>query len=384
MSKFETIEEVKSRVSREELYFYYVELAHNQNDTRQHFNISRPNLYKLLKIYNIKKTPSQIAETGKNTNISLYGVSNYNNREQYFDTILAKYGSIENAYSNFNEKSKITKLQRYGDAGYTNREKAKQTMFERTGYYYGHQSKESVEKSQKTYFDRTGYINPSFNPEIKDKISQKLKNKSPEEKETIKRKKQLFWENLSDEERYKIHLNRSEAAKQFHMNLDDDKRIIRSKKLSTYRKCKWSEMSEFDKEILREKRLKSMRERGTFNSSVVEDRIFELLIDKFGEVIRQYRDERYPFNCDFYIPSKDLFIELNAHWTHGGMPYDPNNEVCKEQLRRWEEKSKNSKYYKNAIYAWTNLDVRKQKCAKENELNYKVIYNIKNFNIEEI
>ena len=127
-----------------------------------------------------------------------------------------------------------------------------------------------------------------------------------------------------------------------------------------------------------------MRERGTFNSSGVEDRIFELLIDKFGEVIRQYRDERYPFNCDFYIPSKDLFIELNAHWTHGGMPYDPNNEVCKEQLRRWEEKSKNSKYYKNAIYAWTNLDVRKQKCAKENELNYKVIYNIKNFNIEEI
>ena len=374
MSKFETIEEVKSRVSREELYLYYVELAHNQNDTRQHFNISRPNLYKLLKIYDIKKTPSQIAETGKNTNISLHGVSNYNNREQYFDTILAKYGSIENAYSNFNEKSKITKLQRYGDAGYTNREKAKQTMFERTGYYYGHQSKESVEKAQKTYFDRTGYINPSFNPEIKDKISQKLKNKSPEEKETIKRKKQLFWENLSDEERYKIHLNRSEAAKQFHMNLDDDKRIIRSKKLSTYRKCKWSEMSELDKEILREKRLKSMRERGTFNSSRVEDRIFELLIDKFGEVIRQYRDERYPFNCDFYIPSKDLFIELNAHWTHGGMPYDPNDEECQNQLIEWQEKAKTSQFYKNAIETWTVRDVKKLQCDQKNKLNYKVIY----------
>jgi len=29
--------------------------------------------------------------------------------------------------------------------------------------------------------------------------------------------------------------------------------------------------------------------------------------------------------CDFYIPSEDLFIELNRHWSHGGHFYDPNN-----------------------------------------------------------
>ena len=32
--------------------------------------------------------------------------------------------------------------------------------------------------------------------------------------------------------------------------------------------------------------------------------------------------DRYPFACDFYISSLDLFIECNYHWTHGGKPYE--------------------------------------------------------------
>jgi len=44
-----------------------------------------------------------------------------------------------------------------------------------------------------------------------------------------------------------------------------------------------------------------------------EEDSYELLVDKFGysEVIRQYRSEKYPFFCDFYIPCLDLYIELN-------------------------------------------------------------------------
>ena len=44
------------------------------------------------------------------------------------------------------------------------------------------------------------------------------------------------------------------------------------------------------------------------------------------------------------------------------------------KFEQWQEKAETSAYYKNAIYTWTDLDVRKQKCAKENNLNYKVIY----------
>ena len=46
------------------------------------------------------------------------------------------------------------------------------------------------------------------------------------------------------------------------------------------------------------------------------------LKERYPDVITQYKDDRYPFACDFYIPSLDLFIECNYHWTHGGKPYE--------------------------------------------------------------
>ena len=384
MSKFETLDEIKHRVSKEELYDYYVINAHNQNDTRCHFGISRPKFVELLKLYDIKKTPEQILATGKNTNIKRHGTENYNNREKYFDTLTNKYGSIKDAYSSFYENSKITKFEKYGNPGYTNRDKAKQTLFEKTGYYYPHQSKESIEKASNTYLEKTGYANPSFNPEVKHKISQKLKNKSTEEKEIIKKKKQLFWENLSEEQKCFIHESRSKNAKKFHLNLSDEKKTIRNKKLSIYRKQVWANMTEEEKLNFKKVRINSMRERGTFNSSKLEEKIFSYLFNKYPDVIRQYSDERYPFNCDFYVPSKDLFIELNQHWTHGNMPYDPENKECQEKLNIWKSKSKYSNYYKNAIYTWTNLDVRKLNYFINNKLNYKIIYDVKKFNLEEL
>ena len=91
-------------------------------------------------------------------------------------------------------------------------------------------------------------------------------------------------------------------------------------------------------------------------------------------IYRNYKCDRYPYYCDFYIVEDDLFIELNAHWTHGGMPFDETNENCIKQLEEWKEKAKTSKFYENAIQTWTVRDVQKLKCAKENNLNYKVIY----------
>ena len=90
--------------------------------------------------------------------------------------------------------------------------------------------------------------------------------------------------------------------------------------------------------------------------------------------MRWYSEERYPFACDFYIPSKDLFIELNKHWTHGKHPFDNTNKDDVAVLNMWTELAKTSEYYRGAIYTWTDLDVRKQKIAKENFLNYITIY----------
>lgn len=92
-------------------------------------------------------------------------------------------------------------------------------------------------------------------------------------------------------------------------------------------------------------------------------------------IYRNYKDrDRYPFYCDFYIVEDDLFIELNAHWTHGGKPFDENDEECIKQLQEWREKAKTSKFYENAIETWTVRDVKKLETAKKNRINYKTIY----------
>lgn len=118
---------------------------------------------------------------------------------------------------------------------------------------------------------------------------------------------------------------------------------------------------------------------GTFNTSKEEDEVFNILKEAYGNggVIRGYSsDTRYPFQCDFYIPSFDLFIECNFHWTHGGKKYDSSDMFCQSKLKEWEEKSEQSKYYKNAIYCWTDLDIRKFDVAVKNSLNYKAYYSL--------
>lgn len=123
--------------------------------------------------------------------------------------------------------------------------------------------------------------------------------------------------------------------------------------------------------------IEARRKNNTWNTSQPEEDMYRCLIDMFGAdgVVRQCRDKaRYPFNCDFYIKSLDLFIELNLHWTHGGKPFDPANEECVALLREWERRSEYSVYYKQAITTWTVQDVKKRGVAHKNNLNYIEIY----------
>lgn len=115
----------------------------------------------------------------------------------------------------------------------------------------------------------------------------------------------------------------------------------------------------------------------SFNVSQPEKDLYEKLLKENVNktILKQYKDpERYPFYCDFYIVEDDLFIELNAHWTHGGHPFDPNNEDDLKTLEVWKEKAKTSKFFQTAIEVWTIRDPKKLQCAKEHNLNYKVIY----------
>ena len=121
------------------------------------------------------------------------------------------------------------------------------------------------------------------------------------------------------------------------------------------------------------------RKNGTFATSSAEDALYVLLVGYAAQhgmtVIRQYRDEeRYPFAVDFYIPERDLFIELNGSWSHGGHWYEADREMDQKTVKTWREKGEKSQYYRNALEVWIERDVRKREAARGAQLNYVTLW----------
>lgn len=106
------------------------------------------------------------------------------------------------------------------------------------------------------------------------------------------------------------------------------------------------------------------KSKGNLNTSCVENYIAQ----KLQGFEREYVSERYPYHSDFYDSDRDLFIEVNAHWTHGGHWYDTFSAFDANKLDAL--KLKNSRYIDKAIKTWTLSDVNKRQCARDNKLHY--------------
>ena len=197
---------------------------------------------------------------------------------------------------------------------------------------YGSKISVNWEKAKKTYVEKYGVDNPG-------------KSKQCQEKAKQTNLKKYGNEHFSN-------------TKQFKQQMKDNYNIYQQKQNTTKTKNK------------------------SYNTSKIEDKIYELLKQKFGEqnIKRNYFCKEYPWKCDFYIQSKNLYIEYQGMWTHGNMPYT-NLEECLLQLEKWIEKSKQSNFYKNAIHTWTELDVRKRNWAKNKNLNWIEFFSFKEFSI---
>lgn len=244
-------------------------------------------------------------------------------------------------------KMKQTKLEKYGNEHFVNPKKALQTRANKFGSIENSYKQQAI-KYTETCIKKYGVENIASLPEIRDKISSKqIEN----------------WQNLSEEEKSEIARKISEANKN---------------KIPWNKNKKLGHIPEDKKQQILEKQYKTKQLNSSFNSSKPEDSYKAYLVEKYGEndIYTQYIDKvRYPFACDFYIKSLDLFIELNLHWSHGGHAFNANNEMDIKKLATWEEKAKQSDFYRNAIETWTVRDVLKFKTAKQNKLNYIVYYN---------
>ena len=140
---------------------------------------------------------------------------------------------------------------------------------------------------------------------------------------------------------------------------------------------KYGVISPVQTKAVKDKIYMSKKKNHTVNSSKVEAKMYDLLVKRFGinDVIYQYKcNDVYPFICDFYIKSLNLFIELNAHWSHGKHWFDKTNLDDVATLAVWKEKAKNSAYYRVAIRVWTEYDLLKRQTAVTNNLNYVVFW----------
>ena len=244
-----------------------------------------------------------------------------------------------------------TKMERYGDPHYNNMEKNKQTKLK----LYGDENYNNQQKHEETCLER---------------YSVKHHNQTPEAREHIRDMK------LSQETQNKYEHTLLERYGTTNVNLVPE---IMEKRLSTLR-CKYNADNPLQNPDIKAKQLQTLKDNNSYAKSKIEEEVYNKLVALYGEndIERQYSDERYPFNCDFYIKSKDIFIEVNNHPSHGGHPFDNDSEEDRRLLEQLEKKDDDWSHM--IIDVWANRDVKKFQYAHKNKLDYRVIYK----NIDEI
>lgn len=246
--------------------------------------------------------------------------------------------------------------------------KVEQTTYKRYGVRRAAQSNTVKEKQKLTNIQKYGAISPLCNKDIRIKVKNTLISHYGVDNiaKSEHWKKQV--EKTSIEKYGTLYPNQAESVREKMKNT-----LISHYGVDNYYKTEMARKKVKSDES-KIKSIQTKRRNNSFNTSKIEIETLNILKEKYSDIIYQYKDkERYPFVCDFYIPSLDLFIECNYHWTHGGKPFEGNAEDYKK-LNEWKEK--NTKFYDNAIVCWTIRDVKKRNIAKQNNLNYIEIWNI--------
>ena len=323
----------------------------NKTCCKEHANmLDGITVKKVLKdIYSDVNKKQEINNKIRETCLLKYGDEHYSNRIKAKETCLQRYGVTSPLKSEiFKQKSKDTCLQKYG--------------VEYTG-----QIPEKIEKTHKACLEKYG-VDSVF------KV-QKFRNQSLDT--CIKK-----YASNEDDINSIVNIGQLKYVKDKIKNTCLEKYGVENPMQTQYYKNLISSIlssNEIQEKIYNTKLLNN-----SFNISYQEDVCFDLLKEKYSDCIRQYKSELYPFNCDFYIPSLDLYIEYNGSHYHHYHPFDINDDNDINELNRLKEKAENSNAHKNGkksqydniIYTWTILDLKKRNIAQQNNLNYIEFWNI--------
>lgn len=285
----------------------------------------------------------------------------------------AKFG-VENVFEleEFQDKAIQTRIDKYGGAYTLSRdsslaEGARQTALKNLSV--PEFKKKVVDKRQATMLENYGAASainvPEFNQKMKDTLFERYGvthwSKSDVGRATL-RETQISI--ASDP------IRKEEVAAKRRATTRERYGVDYYPQLESHRQKTSERMS--NPAVLRH--LAKLRNNGVSGSSNLENTMFDTLCARYGkdDVRRQYKSEEYPWTCDFYIVSEDLYIELNGFWTHGGHWFDSNDADDIDMIAQWE--CKNTKFFDNAIKQWTERDVVKRQWAIDKDLNYLVFW----------
>lgn len=429
----------KFNLDYDEVYKLYITQNLRKKELCEIFHCSVSVIGKFLKSNGIKKSMDKQVECRKKGCLEKYGVDNPSKAEeikqkkidtcrQHFgvdhslqskevrdkgkETIKEKYGvEYISQSAKIQEKIKQTNLKKYGVERYVNPKKAGETNLERYGVKCSLQNEEIKEKTKNTVLEKYGVEFVAQNEEIKEKIkktnlerygttctlsNEEIKQKAiktslsrygvksyTQTQEYIDKTKKTSLERYGAEYYMKTKEFREKVK---HTNLErygveypsQNKHFQEKYKQTCIQRYGVDNVSKLD--VVKAKVIETNKKNGTYNTSSSEMFIKSLLESLYDQVYYQYTSELYPFACDFYIPSEDVYIEYQGSWTHGHRPFDKSNEECLEQLELWKERARTSKYYQNAIEVWTKRDPIKRETAKKNNLNWIEFFTVDEFN----
>ena len=264
------------------------------------------------------------------------------------ETCQEKYG-VSNCFASDEKKQKI-----------------KETNLKRYGVDNPHKNKQIIEKTRNTCLERYGVLNGGGTPEAIKKIKQtKFERYGDENFVNVEKCKQTKFEKYGNPN---------------YTNMDKNIKTCKAKYNVDY----WFQSIEYKsniKEYQRKARQTKIKNNTLVNSKL-ESMAYNLLKKYFSDIKCQWKDdEKYPYNCDFYIPEIDTWIEIQGFVTHGPEQFDENNIEHLEKVsilkqKNMAHKTPNKNLYFAIIKCWTELDVEKRNTAKRNNLNYKEFWNI--------
>lgn len=350
-------------------------------------------------------------EARRRTNVAKYGVEYVTQvddvKTKIRTTHVERYGGVGMASPELAKKTCATMTSRYGGVGMSSgeiKDKVRGTMLDRYGVEYTLQSSELLAKQQATMVERYGATTTMGSgvlrkhventcvsrygvkrvmdcPEIRERAAASLEawNKLPRavlSEETKAKIRDTMLRKYGVECVLTLPRVRERAAEvMFERYGCDNPGGVREFRSRITESCVAHIGVPYplqSPDVVR-KVFASRLRNGTCNTSESEERLYGSLCERFGEddVVRQYSSSEYAFACDFYVRSRDLYVELNAMWTHGQHWFGSGRHDA-DVAAAWREKG--TAFYDNAVDVWTRSDVEKRETARRNGLNYVVFW----------